>query len=91
MKRNKFDLIFSVSAGFVATNVSTVPTLLPPSDIQKGCGREYQRYVVCVFLILEVVYRTSGVIFFHRLLHSYTGHIERVDRGERDIVPSTQD
>jgi hypothetical protein len=38
-----------------------------------------------------VLYRTSGVIFFHRLLHSYTRHIERVDRGERDIVPSAQD
>jgi hypothetical protein len=23
---------------------------------------------------------------FYRLLHSYTRHIERVDRGERDIV-----
>jgi hypothetical protein len=41
--------------------------------------------------VLFMVYRTSGVIFFHRLLHSYTRHIERVDRGERDIVPSTQD
>ncbi len=28
---------------------------------------------------------------FHRLLHSYTRHIERGSRGERDIVPSTQD
>jgi hypothetical protein len=37
------------------------------------------------------LYRTSGVIFFHRLLHSYTRHIERGSRGERDIVPSTQD
>ena len=37
------------------------------------------------------LYRTSGVIFFHRLLHSYTRHIERGSEGERDIVPSTQD
>ena len=37
------------------------------------------------------MYRTSGVIFFHRLLHSYTRHIEGGSRGERDIVPSTQD
>ncbi len=28
---------------------------------------------------------------FHGLLHSYTRHIERGSRGERDIVPSTQD
>ncbi len=41
--------------------------------------------------IADYLYRTSGVIFFHRLLHSYTRHIERVARGERDIVPSTQD
>jgi len=38
-----------------------------------------------------ILYRTSGVIFFHRLLHSYTRHIEGGSRGERDIVPSTQD
>ncbi len=43
------------------------------------------------FLMTLHMYRTSGVIFFHRLLHSYTQHIERVDRGERDIVPSAQD
>ncbi len=42
---------------------------------------------ICAFPL----YRTSGVIFFHRLLRSYTQHIERVDRGERDIVPSAQD
>ena len=28
---------------------------------------------------------------FHRLLHSYTRHTERGSRGERDIIPSTQD
>ncbi len=39
----------------------------------------------------SVLYRTSGVIFFHRLLHSYTRHIEGGSEGERDIVPSTQD
>jgi hypothetical protein len=44
---------------------------------------------LCTFT--TYVYRTSGVIFFHRLLHSYTRHIERGSRGERDIVPSTQD
>ncbi len=27
---------------------------------------------------------------FHRLLHSYTRHIERVEKGERDIVQRTQ-
>ncbi len=42
-------------------------------------------------ILVLYLYRTSGVIFFHRLLHSYTRHIERVVRGERDIVPSTQD
>ncbi len=43
------------------------------------------------FLLVYILYRTSGVIFFHRLLHSYRRHIERGSRGERDIVPSTQD
>ncbi len=46
---------------------------------------------VTFYLLTYLLYRTSGVIFFHRLLHSYTRHIERVKRGERDIMPSTQD
>ncbi len=30
------------------------------------------------------MYRTNGVIFFYRLLHSSTRHIEKVEGGERD-------
>ena len=37
-------------------------------------------------LLRRPVYRTSGVIFFYRLLHSYTRHIEGVKGGERDIL-----
>jgi hypothetical protein len=52
----------------------------------------FESYHICSFLSKQIfVYRTSGVIIFHRLLHSYTRHIERVDGGERDITPSTQD
>ena len=53
--------------------------------------RLYMEGANILVFIRKGVYRTSGVIFFHRLLHSYTRHIERVNRGERDIVPSTQD
>ncbi len=50
----------------------------------------------CRFLTIQrkliiVSHQWCDLFFFHRLLHSYTRHIERVTRGERDIVPSTQD
>jgi hypothetical protein len=50
-----------------------------------GNDKDYLRKIPRV-----VVYRTSCDLF-HRLLHSYTRHIERVVRGERDTFLSAQD
>ncbi len=39
----------------------------------------------------EAVYGLLQAFFIEGDPHSYKRHIERVDRGERDIVPSAQD
>ncbi len=41
--------------------------------------------------ITSKVYGLLQAFFIEGDPHSYTRHIERVDRGERDIVPSAQD
>jgi hypothetical protein len=41
-----------------------------------------------LFFLISVSHQWCDL--FHQLLHSYTRHIERGSRGERDIVPSTQ-
>ncbi len=48
-------------------------------------------YSVGSSFFLLVIVSHQWCDLFHRLLHSYTRHIERESRGERDIVPSTQD
>ncbi len=42
-------------------------------------------------IFLKLMYGLQQAFFIERDPHSYTRHIERVTRGERDIVPSTQD
>jgi hypothetical protein len=48
------------------------------------------RNILLLFFI-HICTASNRPFFIERDLHSYTRHIERGSRGERDIVPSTQD
>jgi hypothetical protein len=45
----------------------------------------------CNLTLKTSLYGLLQAFFIEGDPHSYTRHIERVDRGERDIVPSAQD
>jgi hypothetical protein len=72
----------------VALNNSRNPPILV-SFANRGCKKGMSQ--LPIRLILNGVYGLPQAFFIERVPHSYTRHTERESRGERDIVPSTQD
>jgi hypothetical protein len=56
----------------------------------QNLGLKNRRYEWRIYTC-TLLYGLQQAFFIERDPHSYTRHIERVKRGERDIVPSTQD
>ncbi len=93
-------------AGCMVTNIIVFRVCNPAPCIRYITRSEPTIYLSFLYIAILTTYRHSVTqpIFkkntpvshqwcdlFHRLLHSYTRHTERGSRGERDIVPSTQD
>ena len=91
----------SVTANFQSSSLQSTLFILVPCyfgvkdylilTVEKLKSKTMFRVKSRTILLVLYLYGLQQVFFIERDPHSYTRHIERVTRGERDIVPSTQD